>query len=136
MQAGELPGQGNDGWREAVEGLEDHKSGVGCVELVVSLLDGGKEGVATGLFGAMACGDGEERGVRGGWRVGRCGGARRVHEGRLVAQDTPSLVNLATWSGCDRTHDVQLANCRSIPSRHATRKPAYSGRFMYWTTSP
>jgi len=45
------------------------KSGVGCVETVVSLMGGHKERVATGLFGVMARGDWDRAasGAGGGW---------------------------------------------------------------------
>jgi len=66
------------------------KSGVGGVEMVVSLLGGGKERVPRGLFVAMARGDGEERGVWSGSRVVQCVGAKAGCTLRLHAQDAPS----------------------------------------------
>ena len=72
MQAGELPGQGNDGGREAVEGREDQVGrgmrGDGCIADGRAQRESGD--------GFVRC-DGTRRlgqsGVRSGWRVGRCG---------------------------------------------------------------
>ncbi|GEM_PF-5155115 len=48
------------------------KSGVGCVETVVSVLGGQKERVPTGLFGLTTDADGEQS-VRTGWSLAGCG---------------------------------------------------------------